>query len=136
MNSTSTTITQTPVLRSTTALVGTYFGISALTMLAIVLMRGDPSTVNSAVWIRGTIVAVSSLLTLLCTLGAARGSQRAYLRLRLISAIMVVAIAVVIALPGTFPLWLKIEQGVCGLLLIAVVVVVNGRRVRSRFAAR
>lgn len=135
MNATGTT-RKPQVMRSTTALVGTYFGISALTLGAIALMRGDTSMVNSAVWIRGTIVAASSLLSLLFALGAARGSRRAYLRLRIVSAVMVVAVAAVIALPGTFPLWLKIEQGVCGLLLLAVVVIVNGRGVRSAFAAR
>jgi hypothetical protein len=48
---------------------------------------------------------------------------------------MVVAIAVIIAIPGTFPLWMKIEQGVCGLVLVGVVVQVNSRRVRSLFTA-
>jgi hypothetical protein len=57
----------------------------------------------------------------------ARGSSGGYLRLRLVSAIMLVAIAAIIALPGTFPLWMKIEQGVCGLLLLGVVVIVNGK---------
>ncbi len=51
------------------------------------------------------------------------------------SAVMVVAIAVIIALPGTFPTWLKLEQGVCGLVLIAVVAIANGRRSRLLFAA-
>ena len=52
---------------------------------------------------------------------AAEGHGRSYLRLRLVSAIMVVAIVVIIAIPGDFPVWLKIEQGVCGLLLLGVV---------------
>ena len=42
----------------------------------------------------------------------------------------------IIALPGTFPLWMKIEQGVCGFLLIGVVAIVNGRHLRSLFAAK
>jgi len=66
----------------------------------------------------------------------ARGSSRGHLRLRLVSAIMLVAIAVIIALPGTFPLWMKSEQGVCGLLLLGVVVVVNGKHLRSTFATK
>ncbi len=41
---------------------------------------------------------------------------------------MVVAIRVIIALPGTFPVWLKVEQGLCGLLLIGVVILANSRR--------
>ncbi|MEU8682362.1 hypothetical protein [Streptomyces sp. NPDC048611] len=37
-------------------------------------------------------------------------------------------------LPGTFPLWLKIEQGVCGALLTGVTAIGNGRQLRSAFA--
>ena len=98
-------------------------------------LRDDAAEVNAAVWTRGVIVVASALLTLTFTVRAARGSRRAYLRLRIASAVMVVAIAVILALPGTFPLWMRIEQGVCGLLLLGVVVVVNGRRLRASFAA-
>jgi hypothetical protein len=92
--------------------------------------------VNAAVWIRGSFAAASALAMFLFTLAAARGSRRMYLRLRLVSAIVVVAIAVIISLPGTFPVWLKVEQGVCGLLLLGVVALVNGKQVRSAFATR
>lgn len=34
---------------------------------------------------------------------------------------MVAVIVVIIAVPGGFPVWMKIEQGVCGLLLIGTV---------------
>ncbi|MGW3009305.1 hypothetical protein ACWC9R_10755 [Streptomyces sp. NPDC001219] len=64
----------------------------------------------------------------------ARGRRRSYLRLRLASGIMLVAIAVIIVLPGAFPVWLKIEQGVCGALLTGVVAIVNGKQLRSAFA--
>lgn len=50
-----------------------------------------------------------------------------------VSQIMLVVIVVIIALPGTFPLWMKIEQGVCGLLLLGVVVAVNSKHLRSTF---
>ncbi|MFE9119982.1 hypothetical protein [Streptomyces sp. NPDC007172] len=121
--------------RGAKVLVGAYLGISVLTLAVIVLLRGDSADVNSAVWVRGTIVAVSALVTLLCAVRAARGSRSAYRRLRIISAVSVVAIAAVVALPGTFPAWLKAEQAACGLLLVAVVALVNGKHVRSVFAA-
>lgn len=137
MNPTTMSDTRTvAAFRSVKRLVGAYVAISVLTLVAIVLMRNDAGMVNPAVWIRGSIVAVTSLLMATFVAGAARGSARAFLRLRLVSAIMVVAIAVIIALPGTFPLWLKVEQGVCGLILIAVVAIVNGRHMRSQFARR
>lgn len=117
-------------------LIGGYLGISVLTLVAVVLLRDNTDIVTPAVWVRGTIVVASALLTTLFTVQMARGSRGGYLRLRLVSAIMLVAIAVIIALPGTFPLWMKIEQGVCGLLLLAVVVIVNGKHLRSTFATR
>ena len=126
----------TTAFRSTKLLVGAYLTVSVLTFVAIILLRNDTAAVNDAVWVRGTIVVLSALLTFLFTRGAARGSRRMYLRLRIVSAAMVVAIAVIISLPGTFPLWLKIEQGICGLLLIGVVALVNGKQVRSSFATQ
>ena len=109
--------------------------IQNLTLVAIILFRNDPAIVNIAVWIRGTIVVASAALMFVFARRASGGAPRAFLRVRLISAIMLVAIVVIIALPGTFPLWMKLEQAVCGLLLLIVVILVNGRRLRSFFAA-
>ncbi len=120
--------------RGTKLLVGAYLTLSVLTLAAIVLLRNDATIVNDAVWVRGTIVVASALLTLAFTTRAARGSRKAFLRLRIVSAVMLVAIVVIVALPGTFPVWMKIEQGVCGLLLLGVVLLVNGRQLRSEFA--
>jgi hypothetical protein len=132
---TQTQSTVRAALRGVTALVGAYVTISALTLLAIVLLRNHPTIVNSAVWIRGTIVVATGLLLLAVARRAAAGVRSAYRRLRIISVVLVVAIAAIIAIPGPFPLWMKIEQGVCGLLLLGVVVLVFSRHVRSSFAA-
>jgi FtsH-binding integral membrane protein len=123
-------------LRTVRLLVGCYLGISVLTLVAIIVLRNNTSAVNAAVWIRGIIVVASALLMTTFAARTARNSSRAYLRLRIVSAVMVVAIAVIIALPGTFPLWMKIEQGVCGLLRIGVVMVANGKHLRTLFATR
>ncbi|WP_406509912.1 hypothetical protein [Streptomyces sp. NBC_00212] len=122
--------------RSTKLLVGGYLGISVLTLVAIVLLRNDSADVNAAVWVRGAIVVASALVTYLCAVRAARGSRSAYRRLRVISGVMIVAIAAIIALPGAFPVWMKAEQAVCGVLLIAVATLVNGKYLRSLFAAK
>jgi hypothetical protein len=122
--------------RSVKLLVGCYLGLSVLTLVAIVLLRNNTAIVTPAVWIRGTIVAASALLTASFAVQMARGSNRGYLRLRIVSGIMLVAIVVIMALPGIFPLWMKIEQGVCGLFLLGVVVVINGKHLRSAFATR
>lgn len=117
-------------------LVGSYATISIVTMIAVVLLRNHNSIVTPAVWIRGTIVAFTSVLMLGFVRSASRGSGRGYLRLRIASAIMVVAIAVIILIPGAFPLWMKIEQGACGILLLGVVALANGARLRSAFAGK
>ncbi|MFB9834581.1 hypothetical protein [Actinoallomurus acaciae] len=121
-------------LRTVKLLVGGYLLLSLVTFVAIVLLRDHHSVVTAAVWVRGTIVALTSLLMFSFAARAARGSRGAFLRLRIASAVMVVAIVVIIALPGTFPMWLRLEQGVCGLLLLGVVALVHGRRLRSLFA--
>jgi hypothetical protein len=121
-------------MRGLRLLVGGYLTISVVTLAVIILLRNNASIVNSAVWIRGTIVACTSILMFVYAAVAAQGSRRAYRRLRLMSGGMVVAIAVIISLPGTFPTWLKIEQGACGLILLAVVVIANGKQLRSLFA--
>jgi hypothetical protein len=117
-------------------LVGCYLGISVLTMAAVVLLRNNTAIVTPAVWVRGTIVVASAGLSTFFAGQMARGSRGGYLRLRLVSAIMLAAIVAIIALPGTFPLWLKLEQGICGLFLLGVVLIVNGKQLRSTFAGK
>lgn len=123
-------------MRTVKLLVRSYLGLSLLTLAAVILMSDHPTLVNDAVWVRTVLVVLSALLTVSFATRTARGNSRAYLRLRIVSAVMVVAIVVIISLPGTFPLWLKVEQGVCGLLLAGVVAIVNSRHVRSLFATR
>ncbi|MQS15619.1 hypothetical protein F7Q99_25950 [Streptomyces kaniharaensis] len=121
--------------RNVRRLLAAYLGLSVVTLAAIVALADHPSLVNTAVWIRGVAVAASAVITLVLAVRAARGSHGAFRRLRIISTIMLVAIVVIIVLPGTFPLWMKIEQGLCGLALLGVAAVLNGRQLRTLFAA-
>ena len=123
-------------LRATTILAAAYAGVSVVTLIAVILLRNNPDIVNVAVWIRGCFAAASGVTLTLFGISAARGSRPAYRRVRIISVVIVVAIAAIILLPGTFPLWMKIEQGVCELLLIGVVILANRRNVRAQFATR
>lgn len=63
-----------------------------------------------------------------------RGERDAYRRLRIISIVTVVAIAAIVASPGPFPAWLKVEQGVCGLIMAGIAVLANGSPPRALFA--
>lgn len=117
-------------------LVGAYLGVAVLTLAAIFALRDHHGVVNDAVWVRGTIVVASSALMFLFVVRIARGSRAAWRRVRILAAIMVVAIAAIVALPGPFPAWMKIDQVVCGLILLGVNVLVNGAHMRARFASR
>jgi hypothetical protein len=119
--------------RAVKVLVGGYLAICVATVVAVVVLRDHRAVVTDAVLVRTTLVTLSALLTAAFTVRAARGSRRAYLRLRIVTGVMVVAIAVIAALPGAFPVWFRIEQAVCGLLLLGVVLLVNGRHLRSVF---
>jgi len=124
------------IFRRLRALIGCYIGLSALTLAVAFALRHDAANVDAAVWIRGSLVVIASVVMLALAARAAAGSRRAYLRLRVISLAMVLAIVVIVALPGTFPLWMKIEQCACGLLLLGVVATLNGRDLRAVFARK
>ena len=115
-------------------LLGGYAAVSVLTLLAIVVFSGNPDMVTSAVWIRGSILAVASLITFALGVSMARGSRSSYRRVQIITGAQVVAILVIESIPGSFPVWFKLANGVCLALLVIVVLVTFARSVRTTFA--
>ncbi|NUR73866.1 MAG: hypothetical protein HOU81_23890 [Hamadaea sp.] len=107
-------------MRTVKLLAAGYLGLSVLTFAAVILLRHHADIVTDAVWVRTGIVVASSILVTLFAVRAAQGSVGALRRLRILSAAMTVAIIVIVALPGLFPMWLKIEQAACGVLLLSV----------------
>ncbi|MEV6672043.1 hypothetical protein [Streptomyces sp. NPDC051162] len=103
--------------------------VSVATLGAAALVGG-----NAAVWVRGVIaVAISALLITLAG-RAFRGSRAAYLRMRVMSAVAPMAILVIVALPHDgFPVWVKVEQSVIGLLLAASAVMLGRKDVRRAY---
>jgi hypothetical protein len=112
-----------------------YLGIGVAAVVAVILLRNHPAEVNGAAWVRSIIVVATALILLSAATLAGRGSRGAFWRLRIISIVTTVAIVVIVVLPGTFPVWLKAEQSVCGVLMLAVALLANGRAARARFAA-
>src|SRR6201994_1203031 len=111
-----------------------YLGIGIAALVAVILLRNHPAEVNGAAWVRSIIVVGTALILLSAATLAGRGNRGAYWRLRIISIVTTVAIVAIVAVPGTFPVWLKAEQSVCGLLMLGVVLLANGRRARAQFA--
>lgn len=123
-------------LRTVRRLISLYLLIGVGALGAVVVLRDHKAEVNSAVWTRSVIVVVTALLLLTFATRAAQGSRGAYRRLQIVSIITAVALGVIAALPGsTFPLWMRIEQGVAGVVMLAAAVLANGRPTRALFAA-
>jgi hypothetical protein len=57
-------------------------------------------------------------------------------RLCIVSPIVVAAIIVIVSIPGFLPDWVRIEQAVCGILVLPVAILVNLPRTRALFPAR
>lgn len=110
-------------------------GVSLLTLGAAgVLTLVAPTEVNWVVWLRGSVVVVASLLFVLVTRAAARGSRRAYSRMRWISILAPIGICLIIVAPDSgYPVWVKVEQAVVGAIIVAIAVLLNRRIVRAAF---
>jgi hypothetical protein len=122
-------------LHTVRALLGLYAGVGAVALAAAALLgRGHPDQVDSEVWTRGVVVVVTGLLLAAFAGRAQAGSRAAYRRLRIVSVVTVGVIALIVALPG-LPLWMRADQTVAGLLMVAVAVLVHSRRVRALFPA-
>ncbi|MGV9678741.1 hypothetical protein ACWDSJ_25955 [Nocardia sp. NPDC003482] len=112
-----------------TRLTAAYTLLSAATVVALLILSAlAPDLVTDQAWVRGVIVAATSLLTYAFARRAERGEPRALLRLRIVVTVLVIAFAaVLIFLP--LPGWMVVEQ-VIGLALLVVIagLVFRGRR--------
>ena len=136
MSSSGTPRTTVPELRPPALLVAGYLAVSLAAVAVLAVLHDHASVATTNAWVHGVIVAGTAVLMATFTLRAMRGSAAAYLRLRISSAVMLVAVIVITLIPGDFPDWMKAMEGVGGLCLFGVVVLVNTGRVRRAFAAR
>jgi hypothetical protein len=113
------------------------FVLVSLAMEAVLVVQSVLGTsVDGAVWTRCSAVLASSVVLLLLTIGAARGSRSAWIRVRIISVVVVVAVVVIVSIPDFLPAWVRIEQGVCGGLVLPIAILVNMRRTGELFPKR
>jgi len=119
--------------RPVTALVAAFAGVSLLMEAFLATVTAIGIGIDIAVWIRCTIVLGSAFLLLFFTRSAARGSRPAWVRLRIISPIIVVAVIVIVSIPGFLPDRVRVEQAVCGLLVLPAAILVNLPRARAHF---
>lgn len=122
--------------RPVKVLLACYLGLAVAGFGAAVMFHGNRQLVNEAVWVRSSVVLITSAAMFLMALMAARGHRPSLLRLRIVSIIVPLVIVVIIVLPDPFPVWMKVQQGLCALVVAGAAVLVNGRDVRAEFARR
>jgi len=121
-------------IRTTIAtLVGGYIAISFGAIVALYIMRTNTQFASKEAWVHGIIIAVTAIIMGILTRLTTKGNARSYLRLRITTFILLIAIIVTTAIPDDFPLWMKVEQVASGLLLLGVVVLLNHGKTRASF---
>jgi hypothetical protein len=91
---------------------------------------------DTAIWVRCSLVLASAIVVLLFATSASRGSRSAWVRLRIVSPVIVAAVVVIVSIPGFLPSWVRVEQALCGLLLLPAAILVNLPRTRAHFPRR
>ncbi len=104
----------------------------ALLAAAFVLGKSAPP----AVWVRSTIILIVGLFMLLCGLRMRRGRRWAYVRAKWIAILGTIGFLGVAALPGPFPAWMRAEQGVQGLVFLALAWMLTRPAIGSLFPRR
>lgn len=110
--------------------------LSVITLAVAGLLSAiDPKEVNWVVWLRGGVVAVACVVLVAVTAAAARGNRTAYVRMRWISILAPVGIVAIVLAPDTgYPVWMKVEQVLLGVLIVLIAVQLNRSAVRRAFA--
>jgi hypothetical protein len=119
----------------TKTLVAVYGALAAAVLVTVVIRALTGQPVTSFMWGRSAGVLVSAAVTYWLTVLAARGARWAYLRVRIISVVMPVAIIAVDLIPGICPPWFALMQASCALAIAASAFVVNGSGLRAAFPA-
>lgn len=114
-------------------LLAAFLAVSTAMIAVIVSLAAVGVSLDSPVWIRCSLVFGSSIVLLLIAFRAAKGSRAALTRIRIIAPVVVVAVAVIVSIPGFLPGWVRIEQTACGLLVLPVAIMVNLSRTRQHF---
>ncbi|MFC8597294.1 hypothetical protein [Isoptericola sp. NPDC057191] len=118
-----------PILRLLVA----FLALSATMIVVLIVTTLLVGPVDVAVWIRCSFVLASAIVQILFARGAARGSRASWARLAIIAPVIVVAVVVVVSIPDFLPAWVRVEQAVCGAIVLPVAVLALLPRVRTLF---
>jgi hypothetical protein len=130
------TLTRPSIFRPVLVLLSGFLLVSVAMEAVLIVETLNGNAMDIAIWIRCSLVLGSSIVLLLLARFAARGSRPAWRRLSIIAPIVVIAVIVIVSIPGFLPDWVRVEQAVCGLLVLPVAIVLNLPRTRAHFALR
>ncbi|MFH8407382.1 hypothetical protein ACH4FX_21705 [Streptomyces sp. NPDC018019] len=116
-------------------LVAAYGALSAVVLLTVAVLAGTGHEVTPFMWGRSAGVLASAGVAYWFTVLAARGARWAYRRIRVLSAVMPVAIVAIDSIPGALPGWFIAMQAVCAVAIGAAACIVNGSGPRAAFRA-
>ena len=110
-------------------------GSAATLVGAFVLQRIDPHLVNGIVWLRAGFFTVGGAwLWSLAGAARRRGDRAAFVRIRIVSVLSPIGIAALVIAPDSgYPLWMKAEQLVFGLLMVPLAIAVFTKPVATAF---
>jgi hypothetical protein len=90
-------------------------------------------TLQTSLWTKLGATVLVSALYIWRAYALRRGSRRAYLRLYYICIAGLIGIVYLIV-AGQYPVWMRVEQGLQAVVLIALIIAVSRKEVRTRFA--
>lgn len=96
--------------------------------------HADPRALAATLWTRPVPILVVAVLYVWVARNLLAGAARAYRRVRLVSAVGLVAVGWLLV-SGEYPAWLRVVQAVQAAVLAALVVAVNRPIVRAAFPA-
>lgn len=121
-------------LRPVVGLIGAHLLLSLVAVVVLIADGRDPAVATQDAWVHGVIVAATAVLLLTFAVRALGGRRRAYVRLRISSGVLLIALIVIAALPGAFPVWMRAMEAVSAICLAVAVVIINSGGARARFA--
>lgn len=127
------TLTPSTALRPVLVLLATFAAVSLAMIAVLIVQSATGADVATAIWVRCSLVLASAVVMLLIARSAARGSRGAFVRIRIISAVVVAAVIVIVAIPGFLPGWVRIEQALCGLLVLPAAILLNRPSLRRLY---
>ena len=120
-------------LRRIKSLVTVYCAFSAVVLVVVVILSVMGHAVSGFMWGRSAGMLTSALAAYWLTGLAQGGSRPAYLRVRIISVVVPIAVVALDSIPGALPLWFAALQIAGALALLPAAFIANGRKLRSAF---